>query len=102
MMFSKVHDRPATLEDLEVLQRLIGEYATGHPAERRPTPLPLLQAAFFGPSPASQVMIAVKQGAVVGFGSWHKIVDLFWGVFGGEIDALYVNPEQRGRGIAVS
>jgi ribosomal protein S18 acetylase RimI-like enzyme len=94
--------RRASVADVEVIQTLIDEYATGHPAERHPRPRPVIEAAYFGTSSASFILIATKRGEPVGFGAWRKVFDMFWAKPGGEMDGLYVRPVHRGRGIAIS
>jgi GNAT superfamily N-acetyltransferase len=60
----------------------------------------VMQEAYFGPCPISRVFIAERRGEPIGFGGWHKVFDMFWAMYGGEADGLYVRPRQRGRGVA--
>jgi GNAT superfamily N-acetyltransferase len=92
--------RRATPTDVEALVALIEEFARGHPAEHYPRSMAVMQAAYFGPRAIARVLMAERRGEPVGFGGWHKVFDLFWAMYGGEADGLYVKPRQRGLGIA--
>jgi GNAT superfamily N-acetyltransferase len=91
--------RPATEADLEVIEDLVRGFVAGHPAEAHPRPRTALQEAYFGPRPVAQLLLAERDGRVVGMGQWTRIYDMFWAAFGGEVGWLYVRPEARGLGI---
>jgi GNAT superfamily N-acetyltransferase len=92
--------RRAIPADLDALVALIDEFARGHPAEHYLRSMAVMQEAYFGPCPISRVFMAERRGEPVGFGGWHKVFDLFWAMYGGEVDGLYVKPRQRGLGVA--
>ncbi len=48
------------------------------------------------------MLVAVKRGRVVGMGQWTRMYDMFWAMFGGHAEWLYVRPDERGRGIAAA
>ena len=84
--------RRATPADLQALMVLIEEFARGHPAEHAPRSMAVMQEAYFGPCPVARVLMAERRVEPVGFGGWHKVFDLFWAMYGGEADGLYVKP----------
>jgi GNAT superfamily N-acetyltransferase len=92
--------RRATLDDLESLVSLIEDFARGHPAEHYPRSIPMVGQAYFRPCSISRVFLAERRGEPVGFGAWPKVFDIFWAMYGGEMDGLYVQPRQRGLGVA--
>jgi GNAT superfamily N-acetyltransferase len=91
--------RSATEADLEEVSDMVRGFVAGHPAESRPRPLAHLREAFFGSSPVAQLVVASRDGRIVGMGQWTRIYDMFWSIFGGEVGWLYVRPEARGLGI---
>lgn len=94
--------RSATEADLEAIASMVEEFVVGHPAERHPRPLSRLRDAYFGISPTGHLLVAIRQGRVIGMAQWARIYDVFWAMFGGEIEWLYVQREARGIGIPVA
>ena len=58
-----------------------------------------LTAALFGPSPALFGLVAVADGAVVGYALYFLNFSTWEGVHGIYLEDLYVHPEQRGSGL---
>jgi N-acetylglutamate synthase-like GNAT family acetyltransferase len=94
--------RRATINDAAVLAELIDGFAKGHPAEAQPRSMDKMIDAFLGAEPLAQVLLAEKNGAVIGFAAWRKTYDLFWSMYGGDGIGLYVKPTHRGSGVALS
>jgi GNAT superfamily N-acetyltransferase len=94
--------RPACEADLNDIATMIDDFVSGHPAEHQPRPLGALRAAYFGEAPVAHLLVACKMGRIVGMGQWTLIYDMFWAMFGGNAEWLYVRPEARGRGIAAA
>ena len=92
--------RSATEADLRDLADMMNDFVRGHPAEAHPRPLAKLRDAYFGAAPVARVVVAVREGRVVGMGQWARIYDMFWAMFGGQIEWLYVRHEARGVGIS--
>jgi GNAT superfamily N-acetyltransferase len=81
---------------------MVGRFVEGHPAEHYPRPLARLREAYFGASPVAHLLVASKGPQVIGMGQWTRIYDMFWAMFGGHVEWLFVIPELRGRGIAAA
>jgi GNAT superfamily N-acetyltransferase len=94
--------RRAVEADLADIAAMVEDFARGHLSEKHPRPLGRLRAAYFGPEPCARVFVAVRRGAVVGMGQWIRCYDMFWAMFGGMVEWLYVRPEARGLGIAAA
>jgi GNAT superfamily N-acetyltransferase len=94
--------RRATAADVDAFHALIDDYARGHPAEHHPRPVEAVRDAYFGVSPDIFVVIAEQCDEPVGFGTWRRVFDPLWAAYGGEMDALFVKPAHRSRGIAAS
>jgi GNAT superfamily N-acetyltransferase len=91
--------RAATETDLEDISSMVQEFVVGHPAERHPRPLSKLREAYFGTNPTAHLLVAVRRGRTIGMAQWARIYDMFWAMFGGEVEWLYVRPEARGVGV---
>lgn len=94
--------RSATEADLEGVDELVRQFVHGHPAETHPRPLSRLREAYFGPSPVAHLLVACKGSRVIGMGQWTRIYDMFWAMFAGRVEWLFVVPELRGHGIAAA
>jgi GNAT superfamily N-acetyltransferase len=58
----------------------------------------LLHVALFGDNPAVFALVAVVDGAAVGFALWFRNFSTWLGRHGIYLEDLYVRPEFRGRG----
>lgn len=94
--------RPATEADLPAVAEMVEGFVSGHPAQRHHRSMERLQEAYFGARPVAHLSVAWSDGRIVGMGQWTRIYDMFWGMFGGEIGWLYVDPRVRGLGIAAA
>ncbi len=92
--------RDAVLADLDAIAEMTDDFVRNHPAATQPRPIAKLREALFGSQPVAHVLVAVERDRVVGMIQWWRIFDMFWGVFGGKAEWLYVRPEARGRAVA--
>ncbi|MGE5653177.1 MAG: GNAT family N-acetyltransferase [Bacillota bacterium] len=46
-------------------------------------------------------VVAERNGRLIGFGVWQGAYDIHWGIKGGNVMDLYVEPQYRGSGIAL-
>jgi predicted N-acetyltransferase YhbS len=94
--------RKANPDDIAQIERMVGDFVKGHPAEHHPRSSQALRAAYFGPRPVAQLLVAERGGVIVGMVQWRLIHDMFWGMFGADAEWLYVKPEHRGSGIVAA
>jgi N-acetylglutamate synthase-like GNAT family acetyltransferase len=94
--------RDATDDDLRAIESMVADFVKGHPAENHPRSLQALRAAYFGERPVAHMLIAERNGQIVGMAQWTLLYDMFWGMFGAEAAWLYVRPECRGSGIVAA
>jgi GNAT superfamily N-acetyltransferase len=92
--------RSAIEADLNDVGEMVSRFADGHPAEFHPRPISRLREAYFGASPVAHLLVATKGPKIIGMGQWTRIYDMFWAMFGGYVEWLFVVPELRGQGIA--
>jgi GNAT superfamily N-acetyltransferase len=96
---SSVTVRSATEADLNEIADMVQGFVVGHPAEFHPRPVTRLREAYFGAAPVAHLLVARKGPHIVGMGQWTRMYDMFWAMFGGDVEWLYVRPEARGLGI---
>jgi len=94
--------RRAVEGDLEAIEEMVADFVKGHPAENTSRPRAALRDAYFGPAPVANLVVAVEGGRVVGMGQWTRIYEMFWGVYGANVEWFYVRPKSRGRGISAA
>lgn len=94
--------RRANEGDLPAIERMVADFVTGHPAERHHRSTDVLRAAYFGDQPVAHMLVAEREGSLVGMAQWRLVHDMFWGMFGAEAEWLYVTPDCRGSGIVAA
>lgn len=94
--------RDASESDIAAIESMVGDFVRGHPAENHPRSSQTLRAAYFGERPVAHLLVAERNGQVVGMAQWTLIHDMFWGKFGAEAAWLYVRPDCRGSGIVAA
>jgi GNAT superfamily N-acetyltransferase len=93
---SAVRVRLATEADLDVIAQMMDHHAIGHPAENHPRPVASFRDAFFGAKPVAHLLVAPRGARVVGTIQWTRMFDMYWAVYGGYVEWLYVRPDSRG------
>src|SRR5215471_2780589 len=94
--------RDANENDIGEIESMVADFVKGHPAENHPRSSQALRAAYFGERPVAHMLIAERNGQIVGMAQWTLIYDMFWGMFGAEAGWLYVKPHYRGSGIVAA
>jgi N-acetylglutamate synthase-like GNAT family acetyltransferase len=94
--------RDANENDIPAIESLVADFVKGHPAENHPRSPQTLRAAYFSERPVGHLLLAERNGQIVGMAQWTLIHDMFWGVFGAEAAWLYVRPDCRGSGIVAA
>jgi GNAT superfamily N-acetyltransferase len=94
--------RSATENDIGEIERMVADFVKGHPAEFHERSSQALRDAYFGDHPVAHLLLAERDGEIVGMGQWHLVHDMFWGMFGAEAEWLYVKPKHRGSGIVAA
>ena len=91
--------RPATVDDVPVVVRLVHELAT---YEREPDAVVATEehfrTALFGPDPRVHCLVAEDGGETVGFAIWFVSFSTWLGTHGIYLEDLFVRPEARGGG----
>jgi GNAT superfamily N-acetyltransferase len=91
--------RPATDADIPVILRLIRDLAE---YEREPQAVVAtesgLRQVLFGPKPSAEVLLALEQGAAVGFAVYFFNFSTWLGRPGLYLEDLFVRPDRRGKG----
>jgi GNAT superfamily N-acetyltransferase len=92
--------RPATPEDVPAICRLIRSLAE---YEKLSHELQIdaarLHEHLFGPAPLIEVLLAEVSGRVVGYALFFHNYSTFWAKPGLYLEDLYVEPDQRGKGL---
>ncbi len=94
--------RNAVVDDVAEIEGMVADFVRGHPAAHHPRSPDGLRAAYFGERPVAHLLIAERDGDIVGMAQWRLIYDMFWGMFGAEAEWLYVKPHHRGSGIVAA
>src|SRR5215475_10792903 len=94
--------RRACEADLDDIENMVNDFVRGHPAEKQTRSQSALREAYFGDVPVANLVVAVYHRAVVGMAQWTRIYDMFWSMYGGNVEWLYVRPEHRRSGIVVA
>ena len=91
--------RPATVDDVPVVVRLVQELAT---YEREPDAVVATEehfrTALFGPDPRAHCLVVEHDGDVVGFAVWFVNFSTWLGTHGIYLEDLFVRPTARGSG----
>ena len=91
--------RPATVDDVSVVVRLVHELAT---YEREPDAVVATEehfrTALFGPDPRVHCLVAEDGAETVGFAIWFVSFSTWLGTHGIYLEDLFVRPEARGGG----
>ena len=86
--------------DVDAIAEMLEDFVSTHPAAKHPRSKDKLREALFGDEPVAHVLVAVDGARVVGMVQWWRVFEMFWGMFGGKAEWLYVRPEARGRAVA--
>jgi predicted N-acetyltransferase YhbS len=94
--------RAANPGDIPAIESMVADFVKGHPAETHPRSREALHAAYFSANPVTHLLVAERDGEIIGMIQWRLIHDMFWGMFGADAEWLYVKPARRGSGIAAA
>jgi len=94
--------RDARESDLPVIAEMIADFVKGHIAETHARSPENLREAYFGETPVAHLLVATREGRVVGMVQWHRFYDAFWSMFGVQGEWLYVRREARGVAVAAA
>ena len=94
--------RDANENDIPAIERMVADFVRGHPAEHHPRSSRALRDAYFSERPVAHMLVAERNGQILGMAQWALIHDMFWGMFGAEVAWLYVRPDCRGSGIVAA
>ena len=94
--------RSACEADLPAIEEMISDFARGHPSETHPRSRARLHEAYFGSAPVAHLVVATRNGVVTGMAQWTKIYEMFWSMYGGSVEWLYVRPQFRRSGIVAA
>jgi len=94
--------RSARDADLDDIDDMIADFVKGHPAQDHRRSRSKLQQAYFGAAPVARLVVATQRERVIGMCQWTLIYDMFWGMYGGNAEWLYVRHEHRGRGVVAA
>ena len=94
--------RIACEADIENIEEMVEGFARGHPAETHTRSRSALREAYFGSAHVANLVVAVRAGRVIGMGQWTRIYDMFWSMYGGNVEWLYIRPEHRGSGVVLA
>ena len=88
----KLKVRLASEADMDDVEDMVNDFVKGHPAENHTRSRSALREAFFGDAPVANLLVAVRAGRVIGMAQWTRIYDMFWSMYGGNVEWLYVGP----------
>src|SRR5262245_18544993 len=94
--------RSAREADLDDIEDMVNDFVKGHPAEHHSRSRSKLRETYFGAAPIARLVVATDGDRVIGMVQWTLVYDVFWSMYGGNAEWLYVRPEYRGRGIAAA
>jgi len=94
--------RTACEADIENIEEMVEGFVKGHPAETHTRSRSALREAYFGSAPVANLVVAIRAGQVIGMAQLTRIYDMFWSMYGGNVEWLYVRPEHRGSGIVLA
>lgn len=97
-MSTELTIRSARESDLDDIAQMVDDFVRGHPAEHHSRSRAKLHDAYFGPTPVGRLVVATHDERVIGMAQWTLVYDMFWDMYGGNAEWLYVRPEHRGRG----
>jgi len=99
-VLSAAEIRPATVEDVPLLLRLIGELAEYERlAHEAVATEEALRSSMFGARPYAEAVIADVDGEAAGFAVYFHTFSTFLGKPGLYLEDLYVRPTHRRRGV---
>jgi len=94
--------RVACEADIESIEEMVDDFVKDHPAEKHTRSRSALREAYFGSAPVANLVVAVRSGCDIGMGQWTRIYDMFWSMYGGNIEWLYVRTKHRGSGVVLA
>jgi GNAT superfamily N-acetyltransferase len=92
--------RKATMVDADGIAQLLAGCAVDHPARGRTPSAAWVRDHLLSDPAMCRLIVAERRHALIGFCAWRPSYDMLWGVRGGDISWLFVEPEARGLAVA--
>lgn len=70
--------RAARETDVAAIADMIDDFSRGHPAASHVRSPAKLREAYFDAAPVAHLVVAERDGHVVGMAQWTKIYEMFW------------------------
>lgn len=94
--------RLAEKRDIPEILDMVALFRSGHPSETVPRGGGSIEGAYFGEHPVAELIVAERNARVVGMVQWSREYDMFWEVYHGIPEWLFVREEARGLGVPVA
>jgi GNAT superfamily N-acetyltransferase len=97
-----MHIRRATPDDAEALAALHAAYLAEMWPDHPGVTAEVLRRDVLSGDAGQHVLVAEREGRMIGFAAWDRIYDMHWAARGVQVADLYVEPASRGHGVALA